>query len=229
MTLKNVLDLLSRNRNENGIEAWKELKIEGLDSYGIGLTQLKQLSKKMKRDHELAMELWKTSIYDARIMSILIDEPDKVSREQVELQLKDCSYWMMSHIYCSILLYKVPFVFDLIDDWADSKDNIRRRCAYLLIYQLAKNNKKLHNSFFEDHLYQIEKSIRMEENFVKDAMNNVLLTVGRRNFELNARAISVAKKIGRIKVDYGDNSCQALNVIEHLSDLKLQLRLQART
>jgi 3-methyladenine DNA glycosylase AlkD len=131
-------------------------------------------------------------------------------------------------VYCSILLYKLDFVYDLITDWTDERDNIRRRCAFLLIYQLAKNNKKLHNSFFEDYLDRIEKNIRSEENFVKDAMNSALLAIGRRNIELNAGAISVAKKIGRITVDYGANSCQAPNVLTLLSDIKLQLRLRVR-
>jgi 3-methyladenine DNA glycosylase AlkD len=228
MTVKNVLDLLAKNLSERGIEAWKKIKFDDLDSYGIGLTQLKSLAKKIPRDHELALQLWESKNYDAKIMGILIDDPEKVSREQIERQLKNCSFWMLSHIYCSTLLNKTVFAEDIAVEWADDKNDIRRRCSYLLIYQLAQNNKKLHNRFFEEYLARIAKAIRTEENFVKDAMNNALFMIGRRNLELNARAIAVAGKIGKINVEYGDNSCKALNVMEHLTDIKLQLRLKAR-
>jgi 3-methyladenine DNA glycosylase AlkD len=228
MTLKNIMDLLSKNRNDRGIEAWKKLRVGGLESYGIGLTQLKQLAKRIKRDHELALKLWASNNYDARIMGLLIDDPAKVSLAQIEEQLKGCGFWMMSHIYCSCLLNKTPFATDLAAEWTEHKEPVHRRCGYLLLYQLAQHNKNLHNSFFEDYVYRIEKSIKKEENFVKDAMNNALFMIGRRNLELNAKAIAAARKIGHIEVDYGDNSCQALNVYENLSDIKLQLRLKAR-
>jgi 3-methyladenine DNA glycosylase AlkD len=228
MTLKQVMDLLSKHRNERGIEVWKNLKFKDIESMGIGLTQLKQLSRKVKQDHKLALELWESNNYDARVMAILIDEPDKVTVEQVEKQLKKCSYWLLSHVYCSCLMNKTPFALDLAVEWTDHKDPVHRRCGYLLLYQAAKNDKKLHNTFFEEYLEKIRKSIRSEENFVKDAMNNALYMIGRRNLELNAAAIAVAKKIGPVEVDYGDNSCKALNTLESLSDIRLQLKLKAR-
>jgi 3-methyladenine DNA glycosylase AlkD len=228
MTVKQVMDLLFKNRNERGIEVWKNLRFDGLESFGIGLTQLKQLARKIKRDHKLALELWESDVYDARIMGILIDEPARITIEQVEKQIKNCSYWLLSHIYCSCLLKKVSFALDLAVEWADHNDPVHRRCGYLLLYQIAQNDKKLHNAFFEEYLEKIKKSIRSEENFVKDAMNNALFMIGRRNLELNAAAISVARKIGTIEVDYGDNSCKAINTLENLSDIRLQLRLKAR-
>jgi 3-methyladenine DNA glycosylase AlkD len=228
MTVKTIMDLLFRNRNERGMEAWKKAQFGGLDSYGIGLTQLKQLAKKIRRDHLLAMQLWASANYDTRIMGILIDEPAKVTMEQIEKQVHDCSYWLLSHVYCSCLLNKTPFALDLSAEWADHKDPVHRRCAYLLIYQIAQNDKKLHNSFFVDYLVRIERSIRKEENFVKDAMNSAMFMIGRRNLELNARAIAAASKIGPVEIDYGDNSCKAMNVLENLTDIRLQLRLKAR-
>jgi hypothetical protein len=57
---------------------------------------------------------------------------------------------------------------------------------------------------------------------VKDSMNNSIFTIGMRNKNLNQKAIAVAKKIGKVEVDYGDNSCEAINCIKHLTGNRVQ-------
>ena len=44
-------------KNERGIAHWNKRSWK-LRSYGIGLTQLRKLAKKIGRDHELAAELF---------------------------------------------------------------------------------------------------------------------------------------------------------------------------
>ena len=90
MTKTQVLALLKENRNERGIAHWKkrEAKTSKLKSFGIGLTQLRKLAKQVGRDHKLAQQLWKSDIYDAKIIGLLIDDPKQVSREQAEEQVE---------------------------------------------------------------------------------------------------------------------------------------------
>ena len=84
MTKTQVLALLKENRNERGIANWKkrEAKSSKLKSFGIGLTQLRKLAKQVGRSHKLAQQLWKSDIYDAKIIGLLIDDPKQLSREQ---------------------------------------------------------------------------------------------------------------------------------------------------
>ena len=83
MNTKEVLELLEENQNERGIAHWNK-RPSKLTSYGIGLTQLRKLAKQIGRDHKLAQQLWKSEYYDARVVGTLIDEPKKMTREQVE-------------------------------------------------------------------------------------------------------------------------------------------------
>ena len=53
-------------------------------------------------------------------------------------------------------------------------------------------------------------------------MNNALWMIGQRSKPLNIQAIEIAKKIGKIEVDYGDNSCQAIDVLKHLTGERIQ-------
>ncbi len=63
MNSSEVIDLLQANQNERGIQNWEKLNssAEGLKSYGIGLTVLRKLSKKIGRDHSLAQHFAKSA------------------------------------------------------------------------------------------------------------------------------------------------------------------------
>jgi 3-methyladenine DNA glycosylase AlkD len=225
MTKSEVLKLLKEHQNERGVAYWQKLGPEanGLKSFGIGLTRLRKLAKGVGRDHKLAQQLWKSEYYDARVMGILIDDPKEITREQVEQQVEDLNVGMLSHVYasCDAPLSKAPFVKDLAKEWVDNKDDMRRRCGYLLLYELSKDKKKksdLDDDFFLEYIRRIRDSIVNEENWVKDAMNVALMGIGKRNLKLNQEAIKVAKNVGRVDVDYGDdNSCEPLEVLKHLT------------
>ncbi len=90
MTKTGVMALLKSNRNDRGAKNWKKLgaDTEGLKSFGIGLTLLRKLAKQIDRDHKLAWQLWKTDNHDAKVVGLLIDDPKKLTREQVEEQVE---------------------------------------------------------------------------------------------------------------------------------------------
>lgn len=228
MTKEEVLQLLETNKDERGIKHWNRLRFGNLSSYGIGLTRLKKLAKQIGRDHQLALELWELPIYDAKILATIIDNPREITEDQVNRQIRETGFWLLCHSYCSNLLAKTSFVQKKAEEWAVSKDDLLRRCGYQMLCHIAKDNKSLDNAYFQPYLKVIEKTIQSEENFVKDAMNNALWMIGQRSKPLNARAIEIAKKIGKIEVDYGDNSCQAIDVLKHLTGERVQQKFAKR-
>lgn len=216
MTYKEVIELLATNKNQRGIDNWDRTGFKGLKSWGIGLTQIRKLAKKVERNHNLAFELWKSDYFDARQMACLIEEYKKVTEAQIDLQVKSINFWLLSHTYIGDLVAKTQYAQKKADQWIAEQDNLLLRCGFLLLYWLAKDNKKLPDSYFEAYFYQI-KNLQQEENFVKDAMNNALLSIGKRNKSLHGQALDIASANGTVNVDYGDNSCQAVDVVKHLT------------
>ena len=45
---------------------------------------IREMAKAMGRDHRLAQLVWASGFHEARILASLIDEPQKVSFEQME-------------------------------------------------------------------------------------------------------------------------------------------------
>ena len=163
-------------------------------------------------------------MYDAKILATLIDEPKKVNGEQAEKQVLEAGNWMISHAFCSYLMAKTKMVKEKAEAWAASDNPVLKSAGYALFYHLAKDNKKLPDEYFEPYLDLIEANIQSEENFVKDGMNNALLMIGQRSKTLNERALAIAKKIGKVEVDYGDNSCEAPDCVKHLSSPRIQAK-----
>lgn len=235
MNKQDVLDLLEENQNERGIQNWKKLPKEkrgSLQSFGIGLTQLRKLAKQIGRDHALALQLWKTKNYDAKIMGLLIDEPKKLTREQAEQQVEKLEGGYLAHVFasCDATLAKAPFAFELASEWREHEDPVRRRCAYGLFYELSKKKKLagMTDEFLLGCIADIEETIHSEEMWVRESMLTAMMGIGKRSKLLNKAAIKAMKKIGPVDIDYGDdNSCEPLDVVKHLTSPYIQEKLGA--
>ncbi len=219
MNRTEVLSLLAENQNERGIANWKKLDASGLKSYGIGLTQLRKLGKQVGRDHKLAASLWKTKVYDAKVLALLIDDPKQITREQAERQVEQLQGGMLAHVFssCDATLAKTPFVRELADEWMQSADPVRRRCGYGLLYEISKDKKKSapDNEYFLRWINHVQSTWRGQDTTTLCAMAGALMGIGKRNLELNRAALKVARAIGPIDFD---PKCDPMDVAKHLDN-----------
>jgi 3-methyladenine DNA glycosylase AlkD len=220
MKKKEVLQWMEENKDERGIRIMERTS-NGVKSFGLGMTKLKALAKKIGKNQALALELWDEAYYDTRILATLIADPAVITRNELEKWIMNQDAWMISYSIGSNLLPHVPFLIELSEDWAQSPNNHLRRCGYLGIVAICKANTVLPDEYFEPYLEIIEKNLQAEENFVKDAMNTALMAIGSHSKWLNSRALVIAEKIGKVEVDYGDNSCVVPDALKHLTSEKV--------
>lgn len=225
-SMAEVIAWLKENADPRGIAHWKR-RSSSLKSYGIGLTRLRAYAKQLGKDHGLAKSLWLSDIYDAKAIGLLIDDPKLMTREQIEQQVDSgLGEGMLVHVFatCGAPLSKAPFAFELAREWVDHDDEIRRRCGYSLLYELSKKNPAgMDDRYLLDRIRLIQETIHEQPMWVREAMNNSLLGIGKRNKKLNAAAIRAVKAIGPVDINYGeDNNCQPLDVLKHLTSDYLQ-------
>ncbi|MCE7990582.1 MAG: hypothetical protein HEP71_01325 [Roseivirga sp.] len=231
MNTSEIIELLEEHRNERGIDHWNRLNPEpdSLKSFGIGLTVLRKLAKKLGRDHELSKTLWESDIYDVKVLSLLIDDPKLMSVEQAESQVDHLYKGHLAHVFssCDAALAKTSFVVPLLMSWINSNNTIRKRCGYGLLYEVSKFTKKSapDNSFFLDRIEQIQNSFRDEKNIIKLAMAGALLGIGKRNVALNSAALAVAQQMGPVDVNSGVTNCEPFDIVKHLTSDYLKNKL----
>ncbi|MBO9698610.1 MAG: DNA alkylation repair protein [Sporocytophaga sp.] len=162
---------------------------------GISIPVLRNIAKDHKKDHLLAIELWKTEIHEARILASMIDDPSQLQEKQMDLWVKDFNSWDLCDQVCLNLFRKSPFAFEKAKVWTEAQDEFVKRAGFVLIATLAVHNKKVDNEIFTALFPLIEKHSNDERNFVKKAVNWALRQIGKRNEELCNEAIVVAERI----------------------------------
>lgn len=231
MTVSDVLALLESQRDERGMQHWEKLgsSTGGLRSYGIGLTRLRKMAKQIGRNRELAQELWKTDIYEARVVALLIDDPKQMTREQAERQVEELAGGMLAHVFssCDATLAKTPFAVELADEWVRSDDPVRRECGYGLLYEVSKlkGKKAPDEEFLLAQIRRIADTIGGESDRVRLAMATALMGIGKRSAALNAAALKVAQEVGPIEYTSASGECGAFDVAKHLASDWLKARL----
>jgi len=222
MKKSEVLEYLKANQDARGIAHWEkyEEKFGGLKSFGIGLTKLRKFSKTVGRDPKLARQLWQAKIYEMKIIALLIDDPKTMTIEQAETQVENLQCGSLAHVFssCDATLARTPFVVELADKWIRSKDPVRRRCGYGLLYEISKSKKKSapEEDFFLAHISYIDKTYQKQSTDDLLSMGGALMGIGKRSKVLNAAALKVANKIGPIDFD-PDGSCDPMDFAKHLT------------
>ncbi len=180
--------------------------LEGMTRYGIPPEQrlcipvpdLRKLAKEIGRDHKLALDLWRIGIGEARILAAMIDEPDKLTEEQMEDWVKDINSWDICDQVCMNLFSKNQLAWNKIIDWSEREEEFVKRTAFSLIACLAWHDKKASDDEFIELLPIVVREATDERNFVKKAVNWALRNIGKRNLNLNKAAINTAKEIQQL-------------------------------
>lgn len=169
------------------------MAIEG--RLGVSVPDMRKLAKEIGKDHELALELWKTGIAEARMVAALVDEPDRLTEWQMEDWVRDFNSWDVCDQVCMNLFEKSPLAWKKIGDWSEREEEFVKRTAFSLIACVAWHDKKTGDEKFIELLPIIIKGATDERNFVKKAVNWALRTIGKKNITLNKAAIEAAKEI----------------------------------
>ena len=228
MTVSEVLALLDAERDERGMKNWEKLgsSTAGMRSYGIGLTRLRQLARRIGRNRELAHALWATDVYEARVLALLVDDPTRITRAQAEKQVEELAGGMLAYVFasCDATLAKTPFVVELADQWVRSEDPVRRECGYGLLYEASKfsGKKAPSEEFFLAHVERIADTIGTESEKVRLSMAAALMGIGKRSTVLKRAALKVARAVGPIEFTSASGECEPFDVVKHLTTDRLK-------
>src|SRR3989344_3619971 len=194
MNYDQVISKLKSLKNPKNVEGMARFGINSKNTLGISIYDLRPLAKQIGKNHQLALQLWKSKIHEARILASYIEEPEKVTDSQLESWVSDFDSWDVVD-QVSELIAKTPYVIKKIKDWSNRKKEFVKRAAFALIAEIAWHDKTMRDSEFEQFFPLIKKAATDERNFVRKAVNWALRNIGKRNKTLNKRAIGVAREI----------------------------------
>jgi 3-methyladenine DNA glycosylase AlkD len=176
------------------------------------LGDLRKIAKEIKKDHELAMELWSTGEYLPRQLAILIMDKRLLTKEVVDeldsniqdheseeqLQLID---WLMAN-----QLSKDKKIIAMMESWENSPSVLQRRVFWYYQARLRWMGNTDHSNT-EYLLTAIEANMVDEQPEVQWAMNYTAGQIGKWQEEHRARCISIGEETGLFKDEVVPRGC----------------------
>jgi 3-methyladenine DNA glycosylase AlkD len=176
---------------------------------GVSIEELKKVQKRVKKDYQLALDLYDTGIYDAMYLAGLIADDARMTK-------KDLQRWVEkgSGTLCG---FTVPWVaagskhgWELALKWIDSKKESISAAGWTTLVSLMsiKDDDELDLEKLKELLERVENSIHDAPNSVRYAMNTFVIGLGTYVKPLAAAAMKSAKAIGEVTVDMGQTACK---------------------
>ncbi|HDJ83840.1 MAG TPA: DNA alkylation repair protein [Desulfurococcaceae archaeon] len=141
-TVNEVIDILMSLGNRGNIEGMKSYGIVSKATIlGVPKPRLRELAKKIGVDHELALELWRTNIHEARILATMIADPEKLDNDTLENWISSIDNWDLCDQLVLNLLWKIDNAYENAVEWCMRREEFVKRTGYALLARLVWKNK----------------------------------------------------------------------------------------
>jgi len=196
MTYNEILECLYDLQDpEKVIFKEKKFGIISNNSLGIYHKELKMIAKEIGKDNELALQLFDSGIYEGRLLCSKVFKPKDVTEPLMEYWVKTFENWEICDSFCMGLFAKSQFALAKIVEWTKRAPEFEKRAGFAILAAYCMADKTSENELFEQFFPIIKREANDERLYVKKAVNWALRNIGKRNIDLNERAIEVAKEI----------------------------------
>jgi 3-methyladenine DNA glycosylase AlkD len=223
MTAKQILDELKPLSRES----YKNLLFKNYGvkepCFGVPIGELKKIQKRIKKDYQLALDLYDTGNYDAMYLAGLIADDMRMTK-------KDLRHWV-EKAYAGSLGATVPWVaagsphgWELAREWIESPRDLTAAAGWGTLSSLVsiKPDAELDLSALKKLLERVQKRIHQAPEIVRYQMNAFVIAVGSYIMPLTDAAVKAGEKIGPLMCDLGNNSCQTPFAPDHIRRVQKQ-------
>ncbi|MCP1144471.1 DNA alkylation repair protein [Lysinibacillus endophyticus] len=176
------------------------------------LGDLRKIAKEIKKDHELAMELWSTEEHLPRLLAILIMDKKLLTSDVLDKICKDMLIhtfverntlmdWLMAN-----QLSKDKKLIALMESWENSPSALQRRTFWYYQGRLRWAGQTPPDNT-EDLLATIEATMMQEEPEVQWAMNFLAGWIGVYDENYRERCIKIGERTGLYKDEHVSKGC----------------------
>jgi 3-methyladenine DNA glycosylase AlkD len=223
MDYQEIIRKLRSMANRKNVEGMARYGINPNNTLGVSIYVLRDLAKRIPKDHPLAQRLWDSGIHEARILACYIDDPDKVTPGQMEKWAKDLDSWDVCDQVCTSFFDQTRHAHAKAVEWSSRPEEFVKRAGFALVAGLAVHDRQADDRAFKKFLPLIKREAVDERNYVKKAVSWALRNIGKRNLALNRAAVGAAEEIQ--KIDSRIARWIASDALRELKSEKIRKRL----
>jgi 3-methyladenine DNA glycosylase AlkD len=191
--------------------------------FGVKVEELKKIQKIVKKDYQLAKDLYATGIYDIMYLGSLIADEAKMTPEDLEEWVAKATCDTIAEYAAAWVAAEGPHGWELGRKWIDAKDERTIKCGWQAIsgWIAVRPDSELDIEELRRLLHRVRETMHSQPDRVRYAMNGFVISVGAYVVPLHEEAIEAAKAIGKVEVDMGNTSCKvpfAPDYIQKIAD-----------
>lgn len=164
-------------------------------AFGVPISAIQQIAKRLGGDHDLAAALWSTGWYEARLLAAYVDDAARVTAAQMDRWARDFDNWGVCDTLCFVLFDRAPGAWRKVELWSKRREEFVRRAAFALLASLALHDRKASDESFLRCLAFAERAATDERPFVQKGVSWALRAIGQRNHALNAAVLDLARRL----------------------------------
>ncbi len=193
MTLDEILAKLESQGNTKTRAHY--LKNDAGDNlFGVKLGDIRKLADHIKKNDQVAFELWNTGNIDARLLAILLFNPQNISREVLDKMVRSARFSQVADWLTAYIIKKHPAKEDLRQVWMQDTDPWAARAGWSLTAErISEEAEGLDLSSLLD---RIEREMGSAAPEVQWTMNFCLAGIGINFPDFRDRAITIGEKLG---------------------------------
>lgn len=220
----------------NAAEIVEKLRLMGKESYkkvlqnhgvkeplfGVSIEEMKKFQKPIKKDYQLALDLFDTGIYDAMYLAGLIADDAKMTKKDLQKWVQKANCPMLSEYTVAWVAAESPHGWDLAMEWIDSPKESAASTGWSTLSSLVaiKDDAELDLAKVKSLVERVQKSVHEQTNRVRYVMMGFIISVGSYIKSLTTFAIQTAMKIGPVSVNVGNTACKVPNPVEYIEKVK---------
>lgn len=190
--------------------------------FGVKVGDLKTLVKKIKKNHELSLELFKTKNCDAQYLAGLIADEKKITNKDLQQWAKSATWHMISEYTVAWIAAESNHGFDLARQWIDDKNEAIASSGWSTWSNLCliKADVDFDKKELKKLIDHVIKNIHQSPNRVRYTMNGFIMSCGQCIDGMYDDCLKAATKIGNVEVFLGKTACKVPDATEYLPKMK---------
>jgi hypothetical protein len=191
--------------------------------HGVSIAQLKQIQKRAGgTNHELALELWDSGVYDAKYLAALMADDARMTPADLKRWLSSAGCQMLAEYSVAWVAAGSPDGWKQGLKWIDSRTEHEAAAGWNTLGGIlaVRPDDELDLDAVRKLLLRVEKELHGAPNRVRYCMNGFVASAGIYCKSLTAEALRVAKALGKVQVDMGGTACKVPSIAESIAKAK---------
>lgn len=212
---RQLLQMIQMRKNGDVADAMKKNGINYKMNWGVSLVELREIARTYSPDHLLALKLWNKQWRETMILATILDEPEKVTEEQMDFRTKGFETAEMAEQASSNLWIQTKFAFAKALEWCRGKKHLVRFTGIHLTGRLAMTDKNAIDEMFEPFFEEL--ATLAKDPKLSTVIYRAVIALGSRSGKLNAQATEFAANLqlsdSEIAVGLGESLFEELTSV----------------